>query len=343
MGFSNLKKLSIIILFFFILFWFNCSRCYALEYTIDESYMYDIYNSRACAFILRFNERATQEQKTQLANLYTSGSYFPYLTVRNSDSSGSDSGWLGLSDYPDLCVTYNHLALYLIEYDDLISEHYGTGFMSFGNASVWKYTTNKTNYNVNVYTSAHVGGPNQQSSSLSIYCPRNLFGYHSIFLDDYFNGIRYGNTAQIASILQSANQHLSKIEDSLTNTTPSSESQNITNDLQNTDNSTRADNINTSFFSTITSLFSNIGNYQLSDNRAVNFPVPNSEKTITINGNYLYNNLPNALKLLIYSFWYYVFGFYAFKFVNKIYISVKSGNILNGMSSSSDVITNDML
>lgn len=342
MAYSKLKKFSIIIIFFFILFWFN-SISYGVEYSISESYMYDTYNARACAFILRYNERATQEQKTQLANLYTSGTYFPYLTVRNSNSSGSDSGWLGASDYPDTCVTYNHLALYLIEYDGLTSEHYGTGYMSFPNSSVRRYTTNKTNYNVNVYTSGTVGNANQNSGSLTIVCSRNLFGYHSPFLDDYFNGIRYGNSAQISSTLESANQHLNNIEKSLTATTPSTESQNITNDLQNTNNNTSADNINTSFFSSITSLFSNIANYNLSDNRSVTIPLPHSEQGITINGNYLYNNLPVGFKALIYSFWYFIFGFYAFKFINKIYISVKSGNILDGFKSNNEVITNDML
>lgn len=335
-----MKKFFILILILFIIFCNTIS--FGATYTIDETYMYEIYNGRCASFIMRFNETASNDVKNYVASLYTGGQYFPFLAVRNTQGSDENTRWGGLSDYPYTCTKYNHLILYFIPFAYSTTTEFNTGYMSFSDAKIFKYQSSNTGYFADCRTDSF-GSNYYTYNNPEIYTAQILYGYHSKYLDDYFWGIKYGNTEQIASILKSANNHLNNIEDSLTSTTPSAESEAITNDLQNTNNNTSADSINTSFFSNITSLFSNIGNYDLSDNLSVTIPLPHSDTGITINGNYLYNSLPTGFKALIYSFWYFIFGFYAFKFINKIYISVKSGNILDGFKSNNEVITNDML
>lgn len=340
MDFSKYKKILYILMIFSILLSIK-SRVFAADYTVDESYMYDIYQSRTCSFILRFNTVASDELKRQVADLYTSGVYFPFLAVRNENSNDNDSAWDGISDFPNLCGTYNGYLLYFIPFANTTRTYVGTGYMSFSSSNVFTYKSTNAGYFVSVTSNGGAGLYDYSRSEITISA--NLYGYHSIYLDDYFNGIKYGNSQDVLTALNNANNKLEQIKDSLTNTTPSTDSQNIANDLQNTDNSTGADNVNTNFFSTITSIFSDIGNYTLSDYNTVNIPIPFTDGTITIESNYLYTVIPRPLQALISSFWYFVFGFYAFKFINKIYISVKTGNILNGFSNSDEVITNNML
>lgn len=51
----------------------------------------------------------------------------------------------------------------------------------------------------------------------------------------------------------------------------------------------------------------------------------------------------SPLGTLITVAWYSLFGLYVFKFANKIYLSIKSGDILNGLSLNDEVITSTML
>lgn len=90
-------------------------------------------------------------------------------------------------------------------------------------------------------------------------------------------------------------------------------------------------------------MLTNILGYDLSEDTSVSIPLPNSNKTITLHSITIYDNVTGALRLIINAFWVYIFSFYMWKFINKIYIAVSTGHILDTFSSSGEAITNDML
>lgn len=70
-------------------------------------------------------------------------------------------------------------------------------------------------------------------------------------------------------------------------------------------------------------------------------PIPNSNQLLVIPSDLVSRHL-GALSTLVSGFWFFVFGFYAFKFVNNLIVKIKDGSILDGYSSS-EVITSDMV
>lgn len=137
---------------------------------------------------------------------------------------------------------------------------------------------------------------------------------------------------------------MNNVNDALTNTTPDA---NINSDINNSLNFNNQNqglnNLNGGFFSRLTSMLSNLLGYNLAEDTTVNLPMPNSNKTITLHSKDIYDNVTGAIRLIINAFWVYIFSFYMWRFINKIYIAVSTGNILDTFSSSGEAITNDML
>lgn len=117
----------------------------------------------------------------------------------------------------------------------------------------------------------------------------------------------------------------------------------INNSLNFNNQNSSLNNLNGGFFSRLTTMLSNLLGYDLSQDTSVSIPMPNSNKYITLHSIDIYNNVTGALRLIINAFWFYIFAFYMWKFINKIYIAVSTGNILDTFSSSGEAITNDML
>lgn len=102
-------------------------------------------------------------------------------------------------------------------------------------------------------------------------------------------------------------------------------------------------NTNSGFFSRLTTMVSDLVDYDLSEDETIEIGLPFTTQKIILHSNMLYNVLPQSLQLLFSMFWSYLFGMYLFRFVNKIYIAISTGKILDGFSSSGEVITNNML
>ena len=144
--------------------------------------------------------------------------------------------------------------------------------------------------------------------------------------------------------INNINNNINNLNDSLTNTTPDSNISNEIDSSLNFDNQNDGlNNLNGGFFSRLTSMLSNLLGYNLSDDTSVNIPLPNSNKSITLHSKDIYDNVTGAIRLIINAFWVYIFSFYMWRFINKIYIAVSTGNILDNFSSSGEAITNDML
>lgn len=142
---------------------------------------------------------------------------------------------------------------------------------------------------------------------------------------------------------QNQNDKLNNIDNFLNNDNIDNKTNEDIDNSLNKDTSTNSDMIVTSFFTRLTNIITELGDYNLQEDTEIVLPVPFTNGNIVLHSNYLYTYLSPAFKVIIEGFWYYLFGFYIFKFVNKIYIFIKSGKILDGVSSSDEVITNDML
>lgn len=135
------------------------------------------------------------------------------------------------------------------------------------------------------------------------------------------------------------------IEGFLTDGSVSSSTEGDINSSLNFDNSNDAlNNQNSGFFTRLTSLVSSLATYNLGDDTSVVIPLPNSHgKTITLHSQDIYEGVNGTLRSIINAFWLFVFMFYLWRFINKIYIAVSTGNILDTFSSSGEAITQSML
>lgn len=142
---------------------------------------------------------------------------------------------------------------------------------------------------------------------------------------------------EIANNSNNINNYL--IENTISNDTNENIDTNLNFNNQNTD----LNNLNNGFFTRLTSMLSNLLGYNLAEDTSVSLPLPNSNKSIVLHSKDIYDNVTGALRTIINAFWTFIFTFYLWKFINKIYIAVSSGSILDNFSSSGEAITNDML
>lgn len=158
------------------------------------------------------------------------------------------------------------------------------------------------------------------------------------------NNIQNTQHEEIINNMNNIENNLDNLNNALTNTTPdNSVSSDIDNALSFNNENEGLNNLNNGFFSRLTSMLSNLLGYNLADDTSVSIPLPHSNKSLTLHSIDIYNNVTGALRLIINAFWVYIFSFYMWKFINKIYIAISTGNILDTFSSSGEAITNDML
>lgn len=93
-------------------------------------------------------------------------------------------------------------------------------------------------------------------------------------------------------------------------------------------NNSDLENVNSSFFSRLSTLFESFLDY---DNTPENLeiPIPNTEHSLVFPSDYLSRNISNTLYTLIQMFWTYVFGMYAFKFLNNLCIALENGDFID--------------
>lgn len=187
------------------------------------------------------------------------------------------------------------------------------------------------------------------SNSYGILQPDNSLGIYDVVesdtagviteqqaLNDKISNIN-NNQQEIANNSSNINNYLNE------NTISNDTNQNIDTNLNFNNQNSDLNNLNTGFFSRLTTMLSNISNYDLAEDTSLSIPLPNSNQSLVLHSKDIYDNVTGTLRIIINSFWVYIFSFYMWKFINKIYIAVSTGNILETFSSSGEAITNDML
>lgn len=169
----------------------------------------------------------------------------------------------------------------------------------------------------------------------------------NILQEDVTNGfydVIQSDTTGVITPQDSTNDKIQNIDDTLSDNTVSSDTEtNIEDSLSFDNNNSDLNNMNTGFFSAITSIFSNLVTYDLGEDTTIVIPLPHSNNTIVLHSNVVYNYVSSVLKNIITAFWYYVFGMYLFRFINRIYIALSSGSIMEKFDNPNEVITSNML
>lgn len=148
----------------------------------------------------------------------------------------------------------------------------------------------------------------------------------------------------IEQMLVNNQDSINNINDTLTNTTASEETEtDVESSLNYSNENPTISNLRGGFFTRLSAMLANLTNYNLRQDTAVSVPLPHSDKNLTFHSIDIYNNVPDPLKTIINLFWVFIFNFYLFKFVNHLYISITTGKILEDFNAKNEVITDQML
>lgn len=174
----------------------------------------------------------------------------------------------------------------------------------------------------------------------TVVVPGVLISYISPSWVSYYNN---DSQQQANDIIGAINQQTNTIEEqtqvieeqteAMTSTDFDESEVNIDTSSANIDNSQQQ--------GLFTTIFNNFNSAISSDDvEYLEIPLVNGQG-LRIPSNIVSSHL-GSLTALINAFWFYVFGLYAFKFVNNLIIKIKDGSILDGYTSN-EVITSDMM
>lgn len=199
------------------------------------------------------------------------------------------------------------------------------------------------------------------SSGINVYIPTILISYKSATLIEFINN---NSSSQTQAITQAIQNQTNTIEQQTTTiqeqTNTIQQSTNTINDsLTSTDydesgasiDTSATDDIdNTSAINLFSTIFTNFGNLINNNNWnsvetiRIGLPYVDESQYIELRSDIVSSRLQGTLiYTIIVTAWYSAFGLYIFKFVNKLFIAIKSGNILGGFNFDDEVITSTMM
>ena len=98
------------------------------------------------------------------------------------------------------------------------------------------------------------------------------------------------------------------------------------------------------YFSRLTTIVSDLGNYQDTDVITIHLPIPFTNDTIPISSNFIFSNQNNDfLKNITTLLWYFIFGRYFLYFLINTYWLITNGEFFNYYLTQKEAITGDML
>lgn len=283
---------------------------------------------------------------------------YPFFTPSTSDiqSLNFDNLFVELGDYN---LSENKLYLHALEIINSIPEnndvlyYYSDNVFNLDTKSIYyKQFFDTTNYYFSIpkgsinfgvdksYLLVLTNKKSLEMNSVGLYEKNETEGFFDVVLVD---------TSGIVSESEVINNNINNINNNINPNSPinnqleSSTDESIDTNLNFNNQNSSLNNLNNGFFTRLTTLLNNMIDYDSNVDTVVSIPYPNSNKTLDLHSNMISSNLSNVLQLLISAFWFYVFGFYMFRFINKIYIAVTSGSILDTFSNSDEAITNNML
>lgn len=184
----------------------------------------------------------------------------------------------------------------------------------------------------------------RNTTMMTFYMPRMLINRYNTTLVEVLANKSNTDTNAVVSAINETNIKLSQTNSRLATIDNTLSSTDYDENEVNVDTSATDDVDNSEYIGLFTTIFTSFNN--AISNTSVEYlriPLPNSRgQELIIPSNLVSRYLSGTLQALISAFWYFVFGFYAFKFVNNLIVKIKDGSILDGYHSS-EVITSDMV
>lgn len=188
---------------------------------------------------------------------------------------------------------------------------------------------------------------------------QNSYGLYSKDIPNGIYDVVQSDTAGVITATEEESDRMKNIEQSLIQNQGSID--NIQNSLSDTNVSQDTEtNIDTSldfdnsapqfsslfngYFSRLTSIVSDLGNYQDIDIITIQLPIPFTNSTIPIRSDLIFSNQNTAfLKNIATLLWYFIFGRYFLYFLINIYWSITNGQFFKSYLTQKEAITSDML
>lgn len=184
----------------------------------------------------------------------------------------------------------------------------------------------------------------RNTTMMTFYMPRMLINRYNNTLVEVLSNKTNNDTAAVVSAINETNSKLNQTNSRLATIDDTLSSTDYDEDEVKINTSVIDDVDNSEYTGLFTTIFNSFNNAISSDSiEYLRIPLPNSRgQMLLIPSNLVSRYLSGSLQGLVSAFWYFVFGFYAFKFVNNLIVKIKDGSIMDGYHSS-EVITSDMV
>lgn len=331
-GRRKLQKILILALAFIIIFWVYCKLgAFAYtglegndDYTDPNNSIYKAYDGYLDDLAIRINSSTDSDVQSLINDLLVNHYSFHVMYGETNQDQNNE---------------FRHMRVIIFNSD--------TTFTDTAQYSQWLKMNCQICYNesnpICVYDFDNMDCT-RNTTMMTFYMPRMLINrYNTTIVEVLANKSNTDTNAVVSAInetnikLNQTNSRLATIDNTLSST-------DYDEDEVNVDTSATDDVDNSEYIGLFTTIFTNFNN--AINNTGVEYlriPLPNSRgQELIIPSNLVSRYLNGTLQALISAFWYFVFGFYAFKFVNNLIVKIKDGSILDGYHSS-EVITSDMV
>lgn len=321
------KFFLIIVIIISLIFLLNYESLAVYEgddsYTDKNNTIFLSYDSICNDFLVRLNQNISTELGTEVINRLKNSQFSYYIYYGNLDGSSLISS--------STFVTRN-LHIYFWRNNNTNAE--ATTYDNWQGLDTSIYRVSGTGYTYSFNGSDLI----KENDFSPCYIPNVLIGYESAAITNYITNSSKEETSSVIAAIESSSD---KIEDTMTSTDYDESSVSIdSSSVDSVDDSS-----STQLFTTV---FTNFSNLLDSTNwnavEQIEIGIPFVEEKIILKSDILSKIVGNSfLSTLITVSWYSLFGLYGFRYVTHIYHSVKSGDILNGLSLKDEVITSTML
>ena len=283
----------------------------------------------------------TETQYNNLRNRINSGKYGVWAFYTASNTSANVSGVMRW----DNSLNTQFVTLILYELDNVSSS------ANLDDPAYFNQFTQSRIYTLTGYIYSFNGSKVTLSDFENgrFAIPASLFGYvyHNFY--SYFRDNSQENADNIVSAIEeqtnSINDSIQSSTDEINNSLTSTDYDENTVNIDTSSTDDVSDSETTGLFTTIFNNFSDLLDSSSWDEvEVIEIGLPYVDNKIQIRSDILSSLVSSGLLgNLITIAWYSVFGLYVFKFVNNLIHSIKSGDILGGLSLNNEVITNTML
>lgn len=330
-GRRALKKVVLIVAIIAIIFFLQKNNVFGYsglsgndDYTDPNDSIYKVYDGYLNDFAVRINN-STDSDVEDLIDRLTGTKIYSFIVFYGNSNV----------DYNN---DFKHMRVVL--FDSSVQFATSSAYNAFHNMNC-EYVYNNSNSGL-IYDFTDLDCTRSNLSG-TIYMPYMLINRYNQTLVEVLSN---KNNTDVNTIVGALNNQTTKIEEqteAINEQTEAINSDDYDDNNISFDTSSADDVDNTEYVGLFTTIFESFNNAISSDRvEFIRVPIPHAVDDIIVGSNIVSKHLPNTFLALIEGFWFYLFGFYAFKFINNLIIHIKDGSILDGYSGN-EVISSDMM